>query len=64
MACGCERRIARRKYQNCTATPKHEKEEIAMVQCPQPGGSNCTGYKDVYLATSVVRVPGHICPKC
>lgn len=61
MACGCERRITKTKWMNCTATPKHEKEVVVLVTCKE---SQHTGYKDVYTGTNLVKVPGHVCPKC
>lgn len=61
MACGCEERITKKKWKNCTATPKHEKEEKTLVTCSQ---KTHTGYKKVHLGSTLVKTPGHICPKC
>lgn len=47
------------KWQNCTATPQHEKGTM-FITCNQ---NQHTCYKDVYTGTSMIGVPGHICPK-
>lgn len=61
MPCGCQRRIVRTTYKNCTATPKHEVEAETFFTCSE---KKHTGYTDVYLASSMVKAPGHVCPKC
>ncbi|KAG7408963.1 hypothetical protein Forpi1262_v017929 [Fusarium oxysporum f. sp. raphani] len=61
MACGCQRRITKTKWQNCTNTPKHEQEKVVLITCSE---KEHTGYKDVYTGSTLVRAPGHICPKC
>jgi hypothetical protein len=43
--CGCERRIVKTKWKNCTASPQHETNKTTLHQCKDFGTNKCNGFQ-------------------
>jgi hypothetical protein len=48
-------------WEDTYAPVKHVKEVVTLFTCSQ---SEHTGYKYVWLGSTMVKAPSHVCPMC